>query len=214
MAAERKYITYNEVHKLCQGAATKILESFRPSLMIAIGGGGYVPARILRSFLKTPGSANIPIQAIGLSLYEKLDSDGPEEAAGHTVTRTQWLDFSAVKNTDLVGRNILIVDEVDDTRTTLQYAVQELRKDVDEAAKKVGRDGSETKFFVFVLHNKDKPKKGALPEEMMKSGHYLAAETVGDEWCCYPWEAIDIDEHDRLAAENLKRKQAQANGKN
>jgi hypoxanthine phosphoribosyltransferase len=37
--------------------------------MIAIGGGGYVPARILRSFLKQPNGPNIPIQAIGLSLY-------------------------------------------------------------------------------------------------------------------------------------------------
>jgi hypoxanthine phosphoribosyltransferase len=112
-----------------------------------------VPARILRSFLKKPGSANIPIQAIGLSLYEKLHNDeGPEEEAGHTVKRTQWLDFSAINNTDLVGRNILIVDEVDDTRTTLQYAVQELKKDVEEAAKKLGRQGEETRFFVFVLH--------------------------------------------------------------
>ncbi|KAA8909075.1 hypothetical protein FN846DRAFT_632518 [Sphaerosporella brunnea] len=211
--ANRKYITYNEVHKLCQNAAPKILSEWKPSLMIAIGGGGYVPARILRSFLKTPGSPNIPIQAIGLSLYEKLATDGPEEAAGHTVTRTQWLDFSAVKQSDLVGRNILIVDEVDDTRTTLQYAVQELKKDVEEAAKLMGREGEETRFFVFVLHNKDKPKKGALPDDMMKEGRYLAAETVGDEWCCYPWEATNIDEHDRLANEAaLKKVTAKPNG--
>ena len=116
-----------------------------------------MPARILRSFLKQPGSANIPIQAIGLSLYEKLGTSadgpaaGPEEVAGHAVTRTQWLDFSAVKNSDLVGRNILIVDEVDDTRTTLQYAVQELEKDVKEAAHQLGRPDEKTRFFVFVL---------------------------------------------------------------
>jgi uncharacterized protein len=30
--------------------------------MIAIGGGGYVPARILRSFLKKPGNPNIPVR--------------------------------------------------------------------------------------------------------------------------------------------------------
>jgi len=127
-----------------------------PANLSSIGGGGYVPARILRSFLKTPGSANIPIQAIGLSLYEKLgDHEGPEEAAGHTVTRTQWLDFSAVKNSDLVGKNILIVDEVDDTRTTLQYAVQELEKDVKEAARKLGRPDEKAKFSVFVLHVSD-----------------------------------------------------------
>ncbi|KAH0602213.1 uncharacterized protein H6S33_009912 [Morchella sextelata] len=201
MAVERKYITYNQVHKLCQASAERILEEFKPNLMIAIGGGGYVPARILRSFLKTPGSPNIPIQAIGLSLYEKLVSeDGPEEEPGTKVTRTQWLDFSLLKNTDLIGKNILIVDEVDDTRTTLQYAVQELSKDVEAQAKKLGST-EKTNFYIFVLHNKDKPKRGALPKDMMDEGRYLAAETVGNVWCCYPWEATDIDAHDKLAAQ-------------
>lgn len=37
-----------QVHKLCQASAEKILNDFKPNLMIAIGGGGYVPARILR----------------------------------------------------------------------------------------------------------------------------------------------------------------------
>ncbi|KAF8473136.1 phosphoribosyltransferase-like protein [Kalaharituber pfeilii] len=201
---QRLYITYNEVHKLCQEAGKTILNEFKPNLMIAIGGGGYVPARILRSFLKTPGSPNIPIQAIGLSLYEKLSDSGPEEAVGQKVTRTQWLDFSSIKGSDLIGKNILIVDEVDDTRTTLQYAVQELEKDVREQAKKYGREEEKTNFFIFVLHNKDKEKRGTLPEEMLKEGRYLAAQTVKDVWCCYPWEAIDIDEHDRLAAAQEK----------
>jgi hypoxanthine phosphoribosyltransferase len=47
--------------------------------------------------------------------------------------------------------------------------------------------------------NKDKPKKGTLPENII-NGRYLAARTVGDEWICYPWEAMDIDEHDQNAA--------------
>jgi hypoxanthine phosphoribosyltransferase len=45
---QKIYVTYNQVHKLCQTSAEKILDTFRPNLMIAIGGGGYVPARILR----------------------------------------------------------------------------------------------------------------------------------------------------------------------
>jgi len=105
---------------------------------------------------------------------------------------------------NLIGRNVLIVDEVDDTRTTLDYAVRELEKDVKEAAKRSGREGEKTRFSIFVLHNKDKPKKGCLPKEMMDKGRYLAAKTVGDVWICYPWEATDIDEHDRLAAEQSK----------
>ncbi|KAF2863761.1 PRTase-like protein [Piedraia hortae CBS 480.64] len=196
------YVTYNEVHKLCQEGAAQILSKFSPNLMIAIGGGGYVPARILRSFLKQPGSSNIPIQAIGLSLYESLGQEEDKvETPGTQVKRTQWLDLRSLEMANLIGKNVLIVDEVDDTRTTLEYAVRELEKDVATAAQDAGRTQEETKFFVFVLHNKDKQKKGHLPDKMMKEGRYLAARTIGDEWINYPWEAIDIDEHDRLARE-------------
>lgn len=128
-----------------------------------------------RSFLKRPGRANIPIQAIGLSLYEQLPTshssttnatpadsvngtvttaDPDIEQPGTKVTRTQWLDLSSLEMENLIGKNILIVDEVDDTRTTLEYAVRELMKDVEEARKKSGRGQEEgrTTFSVFVLH--------------------------------------------------------------
>ena len=131
------------------------------------GGGGYVPARILRSFLKRPGTPNIPIQAIGLSLYEQLPSsssanhangvvgtDPDVEQPGTKVTRTQWLDLSSLEMANLIGKNILIVDEVDDTRTTLEYAVKELKKDVETARIRSWRNAEEgkTTFNVFVLH--------------------------------------------------------------
>jgi hypoxanthine phosphoribosyltransferase len=177
------------VHKLCQQSAPRILSDFKPNLIIAIGGGGYVPARILRSFLKTPGSPNIPIQAIGLSLYETLPNEDQVEAPGTKVTRTQWLDLSSISEANLIGKNVLIVDEVDDTRTTLEYAVKELQKDVALAAKELGRTAESTKFSIFVLHNKDKAKRGTLPEDLMKENRYLAAVTTGDVWINYPWEA-------------------------
>ncbi|CAJ2504749.1 Uu.00g121430.m01.CDS01 [Anthostomella pinea] len=210
---EKIYVTYNDVHKLCQEAAPKMLSIFQPQLMIAIGGGGYVPARILRSFLREPGSPNIPIQAIGLSLYEELPMSHPSngttgavEKIGTRVTRTQWLDLSSLGEMEnLVGKRILIVDEVDDTRTTLEYAVKELEKDVEAARAKLGREGEKTQFCIFVLHNKDKKKKGTLPADMMEESRYMAARTVGDVWICYPWEATDIDEHDKLAREQANK---------
>ncbi|PBP18637.1 PRTase-like protein [Diplocarpon rosae] len=196
----KEYVTYNDVHKLCQEAAPRILEEFKPQLIIAIGGGGYVPARILRSFLKQPGSPNIPIQAIGLSLYEALppsnasgaNTPGDIEKLGTKVTRTQWLDLTSLGEMEnLVGKRILIVDEVDDTRTTLEYAVKELEKDVELARQKLGGKGEKT--------NKNKDKKGQLPDDMLDDNRYLAARTVEDVWICYPWEAVDIEAHDALA---------------
>lgn len=153
--------------------------------------------------MKQDGAPNIPIQAIGLSLYESLSSEGAEavEEPGTKVTRTQWLDLSSLQMDSLIGKNILIVDEVDDTRTTLEYAVRELEKDVETARKESGRT-EKTNFYIFVLHNKKKPKKGRLPEEMEKGITYISAMETGDVWICYPWEAKDIDEHDKAAKEH------------
>ena len=44
----------------------------------------------------------------------------------------------------------------------------------------------------MVVQNKDKTKKGHLPEDMMKDQRYLAAKTVSDVWICYPWEATYV----------------------
>ena len=41
--------------------------------------------------------------------------------------------------------------------------------------------------------NKDKPKKGHLPQDMIDEGRYLAAHTVSDVWICYPWEATYVN---------------------
>lgn len=205
---EKIFVTYNQVHKLCQESAKELVK-FDPQVIIAIGGGGFIPARILRTFLKRAKegrSKNIPIQAIGLSLYEDMGTDDYEEKIGKEVIRMQWLDFSALNThkIDLIGKHILIVDEVDDTRTTLHYAVSELQKDLDALAKQLGRENEKTVLSVFVLHNKNKPKHAELPEDMMSSGRYVAAATTGDEWIAYPWEADNIDEHTRLSDEQAK----------
>lgn len=200
---EKYYISYNNIHKLCQKTANEILaKNERPDIIIGISGGGLIPARIIRSFLKKKGEKNIPIQAIGLSLYESMGStDGGIETIGKEVIRTQWLDFGALTEhfDSLIGKKVLIVDEVDDTRTTLHYAVTELQKEVEEQQKALNRLDEPTTLSIFVIHNKDKPKKADLPKDMLEGGRYYAAETVPDEWLVYPWDAEDIDEHTRLA---------------
>ncbi|GAB0136361.1 hypothetical protein EsDP_00004663 [Epichloe bromicola] len=198
-----------QVHELCRKSAGRLLTEFKPQLIIAIGGGGFIPARILRSFLRKDGSPNIPIQAIGLSLYESLGDDTEVEKIGKEVKRTQWLDFTSLGTMkNLIGKRILIVDEVDDSRTTLAYAVKELEKDVEAARQEAISKGMadnlpKTEFYIFVLHNKDRKKDGILPDDMLAK-RYEAAVTTGDVWINYPWEALDIAEHDRLNAEGKK----------
>ncbi|KAL5633248.1 hypothetical protein ACGC1H_003669 [Rhizoctonia solani] len=111
------------------------------------------------------------------------------------VVRTQWL---GPETKTLLGRKVLIVDEVDDSRTTLQYAVRELQKDVEKELlllPESERDAKRPKFGVFVVHNKLKPKKGTLPADVP----YFSGEDIPDVWFDYPWEVKDVYEHDRMA---------------
>lgn len=198
---EKLFISYNIVHKLCQKAAAQIKSEGRQvDLIIAIGGGGFIPARILRSFLKE-SLKNIPIQAVGLSLYEQM-GNATQETIGKEVVRTQWIDFGNLSQhlDTLIGKNIIIVDEVDDTRTTLHYAVSELQRDITKVEKELGRE-EKTDISVFVLHNKNKPKRADLPKEMFENGRYIVGQEVEDVWIAYPWDAQDIDEHTEKAKE-------------
>ncbi|KAI0028556.1 PRTase-like protein [Vararia minispora EC-137] len=190
-------VTYDDVHKTIKASAEKIRDDFRPDMLIAIGGGGFFPARVLRTFLKNPETkTNIPIYAIGLSLYETLPNTTAEQI-GEQVVRTQWLGPETQKV--LLGRRALIVDEIDDSRKTLQYAITELEKDVEREIATLPeseREKARTKFGVFVVHNKRKEKLGIIPEGIK----YFAGSEIDDVWLDYPWEASDIDAHNRAAA--------------
>jgi hypoxanthine phosphoribosyltransferase len=194
MTEDKIYISYNHIHQLCQEIAPKILE-LDIDFIIAIGGGGFIPARILRTFLKQPGQPSKRIFAIILSLYEDLKTRGDNsEQLGTEVKRIQWINYLD-SNINLVGKKILVIDEVDDSRTTIHYAINELVKDAINQ-----NDGKlNTQFYMFVLHNKLKEKKANLPDCIAQKGHYFAARETPDCWIVYPWESDDIIHHQLMA---------------
>lgn len=169
---QKIYFSYNEIHKTIKKMAGQIKESgCDPQVMVAIGTGGFIPARMLKTFLGKP------IYTVGISYY---DSENKPKSLPQKI---QWIDEVEKK---LKGKSILLVDEVDDSRVTLEYCLRELLK--HEPAE----------IAVAVLHNKQKEKRGRIPEEIK---HYYSGIELEDKWICYPWDADDIDEQDRLARE-------------
>ncbi|CAF4984837.1 unnamed protein product [Rotaria socialis] len=200
------YISYNQLHDIIRQTVerTKLIEKFSPTLLIAISAGGFLPTRILRNIIKSEiGGKSLPIQTIGLCLYE---------SEKHEIYKTQWISTDK-KNDPLAvslnGQNILIVDEVDETRTTLSYAVNELRKDIEKQkllSKENDEEWIEPKLGVFVVHNKTIDKRANLPEDLMNN-FYFVGENVSGEWIVYPWDALDIHEHTHLAENSNKTNQ-------
>jgi hypoxanthine phosphoribosyltransferase len=197
-AVNKVYVSYNQLHDIIRQTVqrTKLIETFSPTLLIAISAGGFLPTRILRNIIKSQiGGKSLPIQTIGLCLYE---SDR------HEIYKTQWISTDRINDPLAVsfsGQHILIVDEVDETRTTLSYAVKELEKDIEQQRhlfKENHEEWIEPKLGVFVVHNKMVTKRAKLPDDLMKNS-YFVGENVSGEWIAYPWDALDIDEHTRLA---------------
>lgn len=171
---EKIWYTYEDIHRVVRDLAQKVLAGgIRYDAMIAVGGGGFIPARILRTYL------DIPIYAVTTAYYRK-DAESSSAVLAE-ISKIQWLDPLPE---GLRGKNVLVVDEVDDSRVTLEYCLKELQK---EAFGTVG---------VAVLHEKIKPKKGTLPEGIP----YFSGLVTEDSWINYPWDAEDIGAYNAQAA--------------
>ena len=170
---EKLYFTYQHIHHTVAGLADQVRASgFKPDLIVAIGTGGFIPARILKTYM------DLPILTVGLRLY------GPDNKPAESPQKIQWIDEVEKK---LTGRNILLVDEIDDSRVTLEYCLKEL----------LSHDPQE--IAVAVLHNKLKEKRGEYPAEVKR---IFFGEELEDLWVVYPWDAEDIDAHDRAAGKD------------
>ena len=166
MDSKKFYVSYNSVHKLVKNLSEQLIATgFDPDVIVAIGSGGFIPARIMKTFI------NRPIYAVGISYYG-LDNKHKDHP-----TKIQWIDEV---QSQLIGKKVLLIDEVDDTRATLAYCVGELLKFKPE------------EIAVLVLHNKQKDKDVEFPVEIKR---YFSGLDLGNVWIKYPWDADDIEEH-------------------
>jgi hypoxanthine phosphoribosyltransferase len=104
-------ITWSEVQRQCQRLAGLIRESgYRPELVVAIGRGGYVPARLLCDYLHIMDLTSIKLE------HYLSGADKQEQ----TLIRYPL-------KADIRGLRVLLVDDVNDTGDTLTAAVQHLQ---------------------------------------------------------------------------------------
>ena len=168
--SDELYLSYRQIHRTVKSIAQQIeTDGFDPDIIVAIGTGGFIPARILKTFIDRP------ILTVGIRAYDENNrlTERPQ--------KIQWIDEVEKK---LTGQKILLVDEVDDTRTTLEYCLNEL----------YSHRPAET--AVAVLHRKRKEKRGVIPDFVKRS--FVGME-VDDVWIAYPWDALDIDAHCDIA---------------
>lgn len=154
--SKKLYFSYDYIHNIIISKMNQV-KSFNPDYILAIGGGGLIPARIIRSYIDKP------ILVVTLASYD-------DDKYNDSVKIIQWI------NDNFENKKILIVDEIDDTRRTLEFCINKL-KDINNA----------NNIGVFVVHNKLKDKCNQL-----KDIYYVSGEDIEDKWVVYPWDSTEL----------------------
>jgi hypoxanthine phosphoribosyltransferase len=101
-------VTWEELDRLARVLAAKIRNSgYRPSLVIAIGRGGYIPARILCDLLSITRLTSVKVEHWGT----------PAEKGERAMIRFPLC-------TGIWGEKVLIVDDVTDTGDSMAVVVE------------------------------------------------------------------------------------------
>lgn len=112
-------ISWDRFYQLSQRLAHSIRASgFRPDIVVAIGRGGYMPARILSDYLNVFDLASIKIEHYRGTRRE-------------SVVRIRY-----PLQADISNRVVLLVDDVSDSGDTFDVAIRHLREHGEPAALK------------------------------------------------------------------------------
>ena len=105
-------ITWAEVERLCKRLAGMIRDSgYKPDIVITIGRGGYVPARLLCDYLHLMNMTSIKIE---------------HYYAG--VRKQKQAVIRYPLKADIKNLQVLLVDDVNDTGDTLELAIRHLKE--------------------------------------------------------------------------------------
>jgi uncharacterized protein len=111
-------ITWNRVYTLSRLLALNIRESgYTPDIIVAIGRGGYVPARILADYLDMMALTSMKIEHYARGADKQTEAR-VKYPLGENVT----------------GMRVLVVDDVSDSGDTFQVALAHIRERFQPAA--------------------------------------------------------------------------------
>jgi uncharacterized protein len=147
-------ISFDQVNELINKISKDIKKvEYKPDIIVAIGSGGLIPAKLIKK------NFDVPIINLGIMYYNDDKKLIKEPIIYQDITKEQ-----------INNKNILLIDEIDDSRSTLKFALQKLN------------NMKPNDILVSVLHNKKRDKVHVIKEK------YIYGKDVENIWINYPWE--------------------------
>jgi len=126
--------SYDKIHELVKKMAETIVQKdCQIDIIISIATGGWIPARILRTFLPNSSNMPLPLFSIGIVNYDSRDQ----------LLSETLIVQELPQKLDLREKHVLLVDEVADSGGTFLKAVEYINTQKPE------------KLYTGVLHLKE-----------------------------------------------------------
>lgn len=184
MTIEKKYYDYIHIHEWVQDIILKMYkDKWRPDYIVGLTRGGLIPAVIMSNMI------DVPMETLKVSLR---DSDmGPEsnlwmaeDAFGYDYPNEIVETYpTSIYGEEGQGKNILIIDDINDTGATLDWIKQDWQSScMPNSPKWLNVWGNNVKIAVLIDN---------LSSDFSGKVDYSAKEinkAEDDSWIVFPWE--------------------------
>jgi hypoxanthine phosphoribosyltransferase len=161
-----KYVapSWDEIYEMMVELAGQVKASkFAPQVIVGVSRGGWPPARIMSDLLENSNLANMKVE-----FYKNIGVTAQRPKITQSVT------------SEVVGKRVLVVDDVADSGHSLRVAARHLR----------GKGAQQIRVCTLYLK----------PRSIFKPDHYAR---ITSKWVIFPWERLEAI---KLIKQNLNSK--------
>jgi len=159
----KMYLDYQDIEKNCVTILHQMfMDEWEPDYIVGLTRGGLLPATLLSHFLKKP------MYSLDVSLRDNTDF-GPESNC--------WMSEDA-----LDGKNILIVDDINDSGATLKWIINDWKHSNRPASPEWDKVWGHNVRFAVIVNNE------ASDFRNISYYGFDINKLEKDVWVVFPWE--------------------------
>ena len=176
---KKVYYSWEDIERQCQSIVNQIArDTWRPDYVVGITRGGNIPATIISHML------GVRCEALKVALRDNSECETNCWMAEDAFGTVHEENYNSRWDVDL-RKNILVVDDINDTGDTLKWIKQDWQSTCFPNEEHAwGSVWERNVRFATLVHN--------IPSDFDDISYYAAEINKNEDpsWICFPWEVV------------------------